>query len=143
MKMTIDGMQITLNNVKYVKEDMKEFKKRYTDRDIVCLADEQLRNKYEQLTQEPYPYTHDAIDVKVDAFAHDYQGTHFRIELLLDGWDEFGKITFYTNLNMEIDVDGHWSPFSNRYEYTFNVRRYKREGALCTVITEEGMREAV
>ena len=141
MKMTIDGTQITMNAVKHVKEDMKEFKSRYTDRDIVCHADDQIRSVYERLTQEAYPYTHDVVGIKVEAVYHDYQGTHFRVEMLLDGWDEFDKITFYADLDMNIDTEGHWSMFNNRYEYTFNVRRYKRDGALCTIITEDGERD--
>lgn len=143
MKMIFDGTQITCNDAKQVREDMKEFKSRYTDGDLVNKAWTQLHEKYEELTGQRYPSGNDVLRVLVQAYAHDWKGTHFRVELLLDRFDEICEISYYTDMDMDIDIVGHWNPFKLRYDYMFNVRRFKIDGSMHDMITSEGVQSAV
>ena len=143
MKMIFDGTQITCNDAKQVREDMKEFKSRYTDGDLVNKAWTQLHEKYEELTGERYPCADDVLRANVIAFAHNWEGTRFRVELILYHLDKIFEISYYTDMDFYIDTIGHWNPFDLRYDYMFNVRTFKLEGALISTITNEGVKYAV
>jgi hypothetical protein len=148
MKMTINKEQLMCKDVERVKADMKEFKSMYTDGDLRYYAYKQIQELYEKLTGEQYPTAVDVVRVNVEAFAYDWMvGTHFRVEMLIDSWDEFDVITFYATKRsgegMVIDTTPHWNCFKNRNDYMFNVRRFKRVGALIQTITQNGIEEAV
>lgn len=143
MKMIFDGTQITCNDAKQVREDMKEFKSRYTDGDLEHMAWKQLCEKYEELTGEHYPSSGEIVRAIVQAYAHDWQGTHFRVEFLLFRYDEICEISYYTDMDMNIDTEGHWNPFKGRWDYLFNVRRFKIDGSMHDMITSEGVQSAV
>lgn len=143
MKMIFDGTQISCADAKQVRADMKEFKSRYTDGDLVNAAWRQLYEKYEELTGNRYPCGDDVLRVLVKAYAHDWKGTHFRVEFMLDRFDEICEVSFYTDMDLYIDTVGHWNPFNLRYDYVFNVRRFKIDGSMHDMITSEGVQSAI
>lgn len=130
MKITFDPTNITVANLPKVKADMKEFKKTYTENDLVWMAHDALKDKYETITGKQYPWSSDIIRVNVKAFAYDdfeEHGTHFRVELMLDGYLELVDISFYMKLYGGIDAEAHWNQFDGNYMYTFDITRYKRD----------------
>ena len=146
MKITIDKDHIYCKDLKKVKEDVKEFKTRFTDVDLCTNCNDAIYDKYYELTGERFPYvtSGDLISANVEAFAWDITyGTYFRVKLLLDRCMEIDEITYYTNLDLVIDVDGHWNPFKNRYDYLFDLVRYKRERDIGYVVTSNGIERSV
>lgn len=148
MNITYDKSSIYVADMPKVKEDMKHIKKIYTDGDFARYAYDAFSAIYEEITGELFPYCSDIIRMNVTAYAHDYQGTHFRVEVLNDWCDCIQKVTFYATWHgedegMTFDNKKHWNEFKRRYEYTFNVRKYNLEGRLCEILSEDGMRDVV
>lgn len=128
MNTTIDKKRITVADYKTVKAELKEFKERYTDGDLAVFARNAIDDKFEQITGERYPYSSDVLRADVEAFDYDeFHGTYFRVEILLDSWREITKVSYYTNLHLEIDTEAKWNQFEGKYMYTFDVTRYVRK----------------
>lgn len=128
MNTKIEKDYIYMKDYPQVKEDLKEFKTRYTDTDLRSFAEDAICDKYQKLTGKSYPWGHDIIRADVYAFGHDSTyGTYFRVDLLLDGYSEICKLQYYTNLNLEIDTEAKWNQFKGMYNYTFSIQRYERD----------------
>ncbi len=146
MKMKFMEDSITLSEYKRVKEDAKEFKTRYTDSDLVNKAYDAFGEKYKELTGEMFPYSTEVLRAEVWACGKDWnamtgeQETLFRVEVIVEWCSEIDKIVYYNNLNMDnIHTDSTWNPFKSRYEYTFNVIRFKREYDTYMIVSDDGM----
>lgn len=99
MKMHIDKDLTTLAQEAKVRHDMREFRERYTDGDL-------LRAFYDA-TDINEAYSHDILSVSVKAFpAGSLFGdkTSFCVEMLTHGWRKFCEIRFYCDLDLEVDT---------------------------------------
>ena len=147
MNITYDKSTIFVADLNKVKEDLKTIKKTYTDGDLAQYAYNSFSNLYNEVTGKVYPWCSDILRCNVEAFSHDFHGTHIRVTILNLGWKRIEEITFYaTWLNdggMEFDSETHWDAYKMRYNYTFNVREYKLDGSPYSIITTEGIDEAV
>lgn len=127
-----------------IKEAMKQIKSMYSDYDFARYAYDEFNEPYNNATGEQFPYCSDIISCKLTAFARDYEGVHFRVEILNMSYShEIDEISFYVTWHeengMKFDKDTHWNQFKFRNEYTFNVRRYKLDGDWFTVLTTDGV----
>ena len=128
MNTKIDKDYIYMKDYSKVKEELKEFKSRYTDTDLRSFAEDAICDKYQKLTGKDYPWGHDIIRADVTAFGYDSTyGTYFRVDLLLDGYSEICRLRYYTNLNLEIDTEAKLNQFKGMYNYTFSIQRYERD----------------
>lgn len=136
MKMSFDGSLITVNELPKVKADMKEFKARYTDGDLKCFGYRAISDKYEAITGNRFPYLGDVVKANVEAFCVDKDDiTQFRVVLLLESFAEIVEMTYFTNLNLEVDTSANWNQFRNKYTYSFSIVRFERK------VTDELMLE--
>lgn len=97
MKITIDKEYTAGYQMAQVKEDIKEFKERYTEKDILSVIRSQL-DFWNNTNAE-------ILKTEIKAFpGGSFYGneTHFAIEMILDGFLEINKI--YTYMNMDLDI---------------------------------------
>lgn len=149
MNISYNTSSIYVADMPKIKKDMKYIKSVYTDADMVRMGYDEIHEAYEKATGERMPWCGDVIRVNVNAFAYVWYdgGTHFSVEILNNGVDEIQEITFYATYNeehgLEIDKEAHWNQFKMRYDYTFNVKRFKLEGSPYSRISTEGVCESV
>lgn len=126
MNITIDKNNIKIGEYQTVKKDVSEFKKRYTDNDLVRVAEEALSEKYSEITGETFPSYSKVIRADVRAFAHDkWNGTYFRVNVYVENYWEICNIHYYTNLDLEVSTESNWNQFEGKYSYTFGITRYE------------------
>ena len=149
MNIRYNKSSIYVADMPKVKKDMKDVKSIYTDADLVRIGYDEISEAYEKATGERMPWCSDIIRVDVEAFAHVWYdgGTHFRVRVLNYGVDEIQEITFYATYDEEnglkIDKEARWNQFKSRFEYTFNVHRFKLEGSPYSMISTEGVCESI
>lgn len=94
MKISMDKKLTLIGNAAKVKNDMKEFKAMYTDGD--------LRRAFEDVTD--YNCYGDIIKCDVSAANCNVGGdTFYYVEMIIDGWRDFKRISFYCDSNLTID----------------------------------------
>lgn len=103
MKTSIDKKFVTIEGAKRVREDLKEFKVRYTDGD--------LRRAFEDATD--FDCYGDIISCDVCGFGT-YE-TGFSVKMFIDGLVDVKKISFYCDINLNVSME------KNLIEY----RKYK------------------
>lgn len=148
MNITYNKETITVAAMPKIKQDMREIKKIYTDNDLARFAFQEFHDLYTEITGELFPYPSDVLRINVNAYAMDYRGTHFRVEITNAGYKEMHVISFYATWSdengMSFDKEKRWNQFKNRYEYSFNLRTYKLEGdSLSMILAEDGLKEAI
>ena len=147
MNIKYDTSMIYVADMPKIKEVMKEIKKTYSDYDFAHYAYDTFSEIYQNITGEQYPYTGDILRCTLEAFARDFDGVHFRVKIINMTYKEVNEISFYATWHdengMKFDKETRWNQFKFRYEYTFNVIKYKAEGEGFTILTTEGVQEAV
>lgn len=99
MKITIDKEFTAVAQVPRVKEDIKEFKARYTENDLL--------SAFWDTVNIPHPYGHSVILSEIDAFPSGWttgDKTSFHVQLVTRGFREFLEISFYCDLDLNIDT---------------------------------------
>lgn len=99
MKITVDKEFTNGYEMAQVKEDIKEFKARYTDGDVL--------NAMRSQTDFWGGYGEDIIKAEAKAFpaGWDFQNkTLFAVEMLIDGYNEMYKIRFYIDMDLNVDT---------------------------------------
>lgn len=121
MKITVEKEYTTLAALPKVKADMKEFKARYTDNDLL--------SAFWDAVEIDHPWGHNVISANVESFpgGTDFDNkTEFHVSLITHGWREFCEIDFYCNLDLTVDTrDLMFSPGEKMY----SQRVYKLAGA--------------
>lgn len=99
MKTSINKDYTALSQLKKVKEDLKEFRGRYTDGDLkLVFMDSTGINEI---------WNTDVISAEVEAFpAGSLWGddTHFHVKLITRGFRVFYEVSFYCDLNLTVDT---------------------------------------
>lgn len=99
MKTKIDRDLTTLAQLGAVKDDLKEFKARYTDNDLLTA--------FVDVTNIVNPYGGDILSCEVEAFpaGSDFDNrTAFGVELVVRHANEFCVVRFYCDLDLTIDT---------------------------------------
>ena len=100
MKFTIVKGYTTLAQLPKVKEDCKEFKARYTDKDLLSIF-------CDEITDIDLPYGLSVLSANIEAFpgGSDFDNeTAFHVELMAKGYKSFYVIRYYCNLDFCIDT---------------------------------------
>ena len=106
MKTYIDKTMTTLAQAAKVREDLKEFKARYTDGD--------LKSFFLRQTDTTKGYCSRVVEAVVKGFPSGFMTgdeTHFQVSLLLDTCDcgimsnELVKIRYYCDLDLNVNLD--------------------------------------
>lgn len=105
MTTKVDREYTTLAQVAQVRADLKEFKARYTDGDLMHF--------YNSATDDARGYCHRVVEAVVTGFpgGTDYGNeTHFCVELIAVDYNDVLRIRYYCDMNLDIDtrtlVDG-------------------------------------
>lgn len=119
MKITMDKSFTESNRVERTKAQMKEFKEMYTDVDL-------LRMFREAIGDSSLGFNYAILRCNLRAFPGGYSETdetHYNVEMLLEGFREFIKLTFYISQSGVLDVRPRWvcKEWMNMYE----IRRYR------------------
>ena len=99
MKITMDRKYVEDYQVDRVKADMKEFKERYTDGDL-------LREFMDQ-TGNVKPYAADIVYCNVKAIDSGWaygNTTCFQVSMLCDGIIAMYKLSFYIDMDLKVDT---------------------------------------
>ena len=110
MTIKIDKDYIRASKIKEVKDLAKEFKTRYTDND--------LKNAFIDTFDNYKLHNADVLKCEISAFEKSPYGEvefNCSVEMVLEGILSMFKIRFYTDMNLEIDVN----------ELLHEVREYK------------------
>lgn len=85
-----------------VKEDIAEFKERYTEKDIL--------NSFRAQCDWWENQCAEILKCEINAFpagwAYDDE-THFHVVMYLDGFTEMNKLSFYVNLDLDVNTSTH------------------------------------
>lgn len=125
MKMTINKEFTNLSQVAKVKEDMREFKSRYSDNDLL--------HTFQDTTGLYGVGSYEVLKATVEAFPKGMlydDETVFCIELYLYGCSEFAKVRFYCDLDLVVDTsDLMWfgDPERNPHKKLYKFTRYTEE----------------
>lgn len=118
MKSSISKEHTTLAQLPKVKEDLKEFKSRYTASDLWQFF-------VETVIDIDLPWNVDIIDGEIEAMPEgtDYNDeTCFCVTLTAKGWKSFTVLHFYCDIDGKIDTrDLAFTPGTKLY----SVERYK------------------
>ena len=98
MRCMVDYDYTTRLEKQRVLDDLREFKERYTEGDL-------LRKFYSET--DNVDVTGDVVYFKVYGFpggTYYNNATHFRVEALLEGFRKIYKVRFYCDLEMNIDT---------------------------------------
>lgn len=104
MKISVNKEYTTLSQLPKVKDDMKEFKARYTDGDLKNVFCDVVENEHEHAFRF---YCSDIVSVNVEAFpAGDLldNETSFSVTMLCRRHGEFLEAHFYCNLGLTVDT---------------------------------------
>lgn len=99
MKITVEKQFTTLALLPQVKADMKEFKARYTDIDLL--------NAFIDATDIVDPYAADILRCDVEAFpaGTDFNDeTHFFVEMVTFSYAKICVLRFYVDMNLTVDT---------------------------------------
>lgn len=125
MKMTINKDFTSIAQVAKVKEDMREFKSRYNDNDLL--------QTFQDSTGLCGTCSYEVLKATVEAFPKGMlygDDTTFCVELFLYGCNEFAKVRFYCGLNLEVDTsDLMWfgNPADNPHKKLYQMTRYTED----------------
>lgn len=121
-------MKITLNKEyteKYMeartREQMKEFKQMFTDNDLFCMFDAAIGDAAD------LSYNPDIIRCDLSAYpggTMQTDETHYFVDMLLKGFDEFITVHFCMSQSGEITLKA-WDIFSREYVNLWEVKHYK------------------
>ena len=98
MKTKINREYTTIAQAEKVREDLKEFKARYTDGDLMHF--------YNDAVDDPRGYCHRIIEATVEGFpgGTDYNNeTVFSVDLIAIDYSTVLKIHFYCDIELTID----------------------------------------
>ena len=98
MKITIKKEYTTLAQLPKVKEDIKEFKEAFTDRDLLC--------SFIDATETDI-WCADVISVNIEAFPGGSlynDETHFSVNILCKQWKEYIEIHFYCDTGLSVNT---------------------------------------
>ena len=96
MKVTYDKQYTCPAYVQQVKADMKEFKARYTDNDLI--------NFFKQQVSAAYTGDGDVIRANVEAFSS-YGNTLFSVNLVTENPIGFCRVSYFCDMDLNITVD--------------------------------------
>lgn len=99
MKITVEKKYTTLEKLPQVKADMKEFKARYTDNDLL--------NAFVDATDIIDPYAADILRCDVEAFpaGSDFDDeTHFGVEMVTFTYAKVCVLRFYVDMDLTVDT---------------------------------------
>lgn len=100
MKITVDRKMTDSWMMERTKEQAKAFKEGYTDGDL-------LRMFREAIDDAALGYNYDIIRCNLSAFpggTHETDETHYAVEMLLEGFDEYIRIRFYISQSGDVDT---------------------------------------
>ena len=102
MTVTMNREMTPIAYAKECKEKMKEFKTRYTDRDLLNFFQDQL---------DIYPaHCLDVLNVKAEATMTSFYESFFWVEIIATDFLGFARITFFMGLDGKITEDPNlWS----------------------------------
>lgn len=111
MKISVDKEFTTLELRDRVKEDLKEFKARYTDGDLI--------RAFIDATGKIDPYNTDILSCEVEGFpgGTDFDNeTRFKVTIVSRGYGKFCEVGFYCDMNLVVDTrDLVYSPGKKLY----------------------------
>lgn len=101
MKFTISKEYTTLAQLPKVKDDIKEFKARYTERDLASYF-------LSVVDVDNAPFCEEIISCNVNAFPAGYSyndETAFSVYIIMHGFRSFHEIHFYCDIDLNIRTD--------------------------------------
>lgn len=113
MKITIKKEYTSKEFEAMIKAAIKEFKKAYTEDDLVREFDRQTE------TETPH-WNYEVIKCNIEAFpSGNYYGNtpEFCVDMVLEMYEKFVKLHFYCDLGLELDLRQHPKMWSCK-EYT-------------------------
>lgn len=118
MKIKINKTYTAECMMERTKEQAKEFKEVFTDGDL-------LRMFAEETGTESELYNLDVIRCNLSAFSGgtmETDETHYHVEMLCEGFNEFYKLSFYISQSAKIDTRDIW--INDHWAKMYSVDKY-------------------